>query len=107
MGTIGIKIKKQDKAIMMVVIDNVVDSIGSNGKDDVVDIFLREILFEIKAKLVATSRDGKAIRLNLTQAVYFTKFLEIYARLGIYEQSNGGLLKAELEKKIREKYTNN
>lgn len=103
--TISIKIKKEDKAVMISGIRRMVEIIEAIDYK-VENICTRAILLEIRAKLLAVARDDKAIRLTLVQAVYFLKYLEIYAGYGFFEMSNAGLIKAEIEKKIKEKYIN-
>lgn len=101
--TISIKIKKEDKRIMIYGISKIIDVMDAlNHK--VENICTKVMLLEIKAKLTATSTDSCAIRMNLPQSIYFLNFLEMYAQYGLYEMSNAGLLKAEIEKKIKEKY---
>lgn len=102
---ISIKIKKEDKAVMISGIRRLILSMGYY-ENTIEHFCTREMLSEIGDKLMMTLRDSRVIRMNLVQAVYFIKYLEIYAQYGIYEMSNSGLLKAEIEKKIKEKYIN-
>jgi len=105
MINISIKIKKEDKAVMISGIRRMVEIMEALDCK-VENICTRAMLLEIRAKLLAVARDDKAIRLTLVQAVYYLKYLEIYAQYGLYEMSNAGLLKAQIEKKIKEKYIN-
>lgn len=102
---ISIKIKKEDKAVMIAGIRRMVELMEALDYK-VENICTRAMLLKIRAKLLAVARDDKAIRLTLVQAVYFLKYLEIYAGYGFFEMSNAGLIKAEIEKKIKEKYIN-
>lgn len=105
MISISIKIKKEDKHIMIYGISKIVDILEVQNRR-IEDICTKEMLLAIKAKLTATSTDSCAIRMNIAQSIYFLKFLEMYAQYGLYEMSNAGLLKAQIEKKIKEKYIN-
>lgn len=96
---IAIKIKKEDKRIMELHIA----SMPERKVNCIEDLFLSETMHEIYIKLLITGNTAKPIRLNTPQLIVFNKYLELYAKLGIYEESNAGILRQQIITKIKEK----
>jgi len=103
MISISIKIKSEDKQIMLKLLDKI---ITNTTPDDIESAAELETWRAIRDKLHLSRHDGKGIRLNLIQLLAFTNFLDRYALLGVYEAANAIGLRMEIEQKIKPKILN-
>ena len=103
MVTISIKIKREDKQIMLKLLDKI---IANTTPDDIEPAAELETWRAIRDKLYLSRNDDKGIRFNLIQLLAFTNFLDRYAFLGVYEAANAIGLRMEIEQKIKPKLLN-
>ena len=99
MLTIPIKIAKEDKAIMVPLLENA----RSYPFDfsDLDKIIVYEIYIELLSKLRASLHNDKPIRLNLVQTKGFLSFInQVYSAIGKYEMANAHLLYEHIRKEI-------
>ena len=103
MISISIKIKSEDKQIMLKLLDKI---ITNTTPDDIEPAAELETWQAIRDKLYLSRNDDKGMRLNLIQLLAFTNFLDRYALLGVYEAANAIGLRMEIEQKIKPKILN-
>ena len=101
MITISVKIKREDKEIMVKLLEQTntipVDLSNLTG------IITYETYLEILSKLRATQHNDSRIRLNLVQTKFFLSFLPIYSFIGAYELANSFTLTKEIKQEIYKK----
>ncbi len=102
MIAISIKIKKEDKKVMIRVLD------GLNRRhvnwDDLSQIVAFDAYIDIRSKIMSSQFNDRPIRLNLILANFFLFFLkDMYSVAGSYELANSILLTAEIERQVSTK----
>jgi len=101
MLTIPIKIAKEDKAIMVELLESAKTySVDFSNLDMLIGY---EIYIEILSKLRASQHNDKSIRLSLIQVKVFFEFLTVYSKVGKYEMANAHLLYEHIRKEIYKK----
>jgi len=102
MITIPIKIKREDKEVMILCLEKSIVCHIDFG--DIQQVFVYEIFIEILSKLRASQHNNKAIRLNVGQVMGFMTFVaNIYSSVGSYEMANAHILAEKIRKEIPKK----
>jgi len=101
MITIPIKIKREDKAILISLLEREdVSSINFVNLDTLIGY---EIYTEILSKLRGSQHNDKPMRLSLVQVKIFKEILNFYSKLGTYERINANILLGGIQKEIYKK----
>jgi len=103
MITIPIKIKREDKVIMIKMLESA--NASSVDYSNLNVLIFYENYTELLSKLRASQHNDKSIRLNLVQVKFFTEFLTVYSQIGTYEMANASILTAQTQKEIQKKAT--
>jgi len=101
MTTISVKIDKEDKLIMIKILENI--KACPFDVDDFEGIIVYEMYVDMLSKFRASQHNSKAIRLNLAQARGFLSFLNVYKKVGDYELANACILSRAIKKEISKK----
>lgn len=102
MITISVKIAKEDKVIMIRLLESIKGYSFDIG--DINRIIVYETYLDILSKLRISQYNSKSIRLNLTQVQGFLSFVNnVYALVGDYEKANALILSEKINKEITKK----
>ena len=103
MITIAIKIKREDKEIMVKCFEEAKADFKVSI-NDLSTITAYESFIEILSKLRATQHNDSSIRLNILQVQLFLVIIvNIYSTLGDYEYANMLSIAADIQKAINKK----
>jgi len=103
MLTIPIKIKREDKVIIIKMLEIAKFNSADFYKLDFLIGY--EIYTDILSKLRASQHNDKSIRLTLVQVKVFLSFLNVYAEIGKYELANALALTQKVKQEIYKKAT--
>jgi hypothetical protein len=101
MITIPIKIKREDKEIMVKLMEDV--NTFHFDLSYITGIVTYEIYIETLSRLRASQHNNSSIRLNLVQTNFFLLFLQKYSFLGDYELANALTLTKNIKTAINKK----
>ena len=102
MITIPVKIKREDKVIMIKLLDSVADL--PFDITNINSVIAYEHFIEILSKLRASQHNDRPIRLNLAQANGFWFFISnTYSDIGDYELANGNILAEKIRQDMAKK----
>ncbi len=102
MITISIKIKKEDKKVMIRVLDDL--NRRHVNWADLSQVVAFDAYIDIRSKIMNSQFNDRPIRLNLILANFFLFFLkDMYSVAGSYELANSILLAAEIERQVSTK----
>ena len=107
MITIPVKIKREDKVVMVKCLEAHICNIVLSVDDNISRIVFWETCVEILSKLYNSQYCDKPIRLNLVQAQGFMSFIrEVYESIGEYEWANTLAIEWEINQAIKKKIKN-
>jgi len=101
MITIPVKIKREDKVIMIRLLENVISYMSDFL--NINNIISYEVCTDILSKLRASQHNDKAIRINIIQVGFFFETLKIYSNIGLYEQTNADIILGQMKKEIHKR----
>lgn len=100
MKSISVKIKKEDKEVMIRQINSYRYANAYQAED-----YECLVKVEVLQHFIAKLQGEGALRLNVLEVLYFTSILKLYAGIGVYEEINANLLLGEITKKVKDKFS--